>query len=126
MTVAEPENAVPFNYDDDNLFENEKIKLSVPEGALYNNFDFVYSSEPSFPGCYSAYHFIHKKNVPLHTGADLKIKVENLPNHLQTKALLANVVITSYSIHYTKLYENLKKHLQNIPTGARFWQRHIL
>jgi len=91
MTVAEPENAVPFNYDDDNLFENEKIKLSVPEGALYNNFDFVYSSEPSFPGCYSAYHFIHKKNVPLHTGADLKIKVENLPNHLQTKALLANV-----------------------------------
>ncbi len=91
IAAAEPGNAVPFKYDRDNRFENEKIKLSVPKGALYNDFDFVYSSEPSFPDCYSAYHFIHKKNVPLHTGASLKLKVENLPKNLQPKALLANV-----------------------------------
>ncbi len=91
LNLSKNENTIPFKYDQENNFENNSVKLSVPKGALYDDFDFVYTSEPPFDGCFSDYHIIHKKNIPLHIGSDLKLKVNSLPEHLKSKALIANV-----------------------------------
>lgn len=82
---------VLFNYDNDNKFEEEGIKLDFPEGTFYSNILFQYEHKPSFPGIYSEVHGIHNKYMPVHQFFDVKVKPINLPGNLEDKALLAYV-----------------------------------
>ncbi|MCF6331925.1 MAG: M23 family metallopeptidase [Draconibacterium sp.] len=80
-----------FEYNRDNQFETNNLQLEIPQGALYSNLNFEYKTFPVEPGYYSEIHVIHKKTVPLHKSANIKIKTKNLPKPLGSKALLVNI-----------------------------------
>lgn len=82
--------STPFAYNKSNTFENGKISIEIPEGALYDNLDFEYHSEPSPENFYSDFFFVHKKYVPLHKNITIDIKPDSLPQKLQTKAIIVN------------------------------------
>jgi hypothetical protein len=80
-----------FLYDQPNNFENDKIRVELVKGALYDNLDFIWKSTPKPTGCYSALHQVHSKIVPLHKPFLLAIKCEGLPDNLKDKALIVSV-----------------------------------
>jgi hypothetical protein len=82
---------VLFMFDQSNEFENNKIKVNVPKGALYNNIGFVWKSSPQPAGCYSELHQVHSKFVPLYLPYSLSIKCNSLPEELRDKALIVMV-----------------------------------
>ncbi len=85
------EDKVTFNYTKENRFDTDSFEVIIPEGALYENFNFEYSKKSSSDTFYSSYHFIHNKTVPLHTNATIRIKPNNLPDELKSKVIMANV-----------------------------------
>ena len=63
-----------FKYNQMNEFSNNKVKVVVMPGNLYDDVDFVYSSSPKRPGTYSAVHSILNRFTPVHDSYDLWIK----------------------------------------------------
>ena len=80
----------PMDYQKDNLFKREKVRLFVPKNALYDNFLFEYSTLPD-KNYYSEIHRIHNPYTPLHKSASLSIKATNLPDILHSKSLLLKI-----------------------------------
>lgn len=80
-----------FEYDRPNRFREDGIRISIPEGALYDNVKFNYAAKPGGTGFYSDIHWVHSLKNPLHKYADIKVKVKDLPERLQSKALLVKV-----------------------------------
>jgi hypothetical protein len=80
-----------FFYNKSNVFENDDVRVKIPKGALYDNLSFVYSKGSKSAGCYSELHGIHLKTVALQKPYSLSIKVNDLPEYLQNKALIVNV-----------------------------------
>jgi len=79
-----------FLYDSQNEFENDKVRVTIPKGALYDNFRFIYKNGPKPVGCYSELQEIHLKTVPLQKPYYLSIKVNDLPENLEDKALIVD------------------------------------
>lgn len=86
-----PASAIEFNYNVQNKFENDKIKMLIPKGALYDNLNFIYGNEAKPSGAYSELLSIHKKTIPVHKPYSLSIKVQGLPEGLENKALIVNL-----------------------------------
>lgn len=80
-----------FKYNRNNHIRNDELEFSVPEGALYEDVDFVYRKKPSPPKLYSPIFQLHNAYVPLHFACPLRIKATNLPASLHAKAMLAQV-----------------------------------
>jgi hypothetical protein len=80
-----------FIFDQANEFKNDKIRIELPKGALYDNLGFVWKSAPKPSGCYSELHQVHNKFVPLQKPYLLAIKCEDIPNGLKNKALIVSV-----------------------------------
>jgi len=80
-----------FLFDQSNIFENDKIRVDVPKGALYDNLDFVWKSASKPVGCYSELHHVHSKLIPLHKPYSLAIKCDGLPEKLIDKALIVAI-----------------------------------
>ena len=53
-----------FKYDVQNEFENDRVRINIPKGALYDNLMFIYSSSPKPAGCYSELQQGSPKNCP--------------------------------------------------------------
>ena len=80
-----------YPYGKVNEFNNDEIKLVLPQGTLYNDLNFAYKKLPKPAGnAYSAIHQIHNRYTPLHTGFDLWIKADALPENLRDKALIVS------------------------------------
>ena len=79
-----------FLYDTKNEFENDKVRVEIPKGALYDNLRFIYNIGPKPAGCYSELQGIHLKTVPLQKAYSLSIKVNGLPEKLEDKALIVS------------------------------------
>lgn len=77
-----------FNYKIENEFKTDDIELKIPKGAMYNDLNFEYKTMPVSPGYYSEIHVVHYNTTPLHKSANIRIKTKNLPEPLQSKALL--------------------------------------
>jgi hypothetical protein len=80
-----------FTYDQPNQFENDEVKVQLPEGALYDNLPFVYHSEPKTVKYFSKIQGIHYPYVPVHKPYLLSIKTNGIPSNLQNKALVVLV-----------------------------------
>ena len=79
-----------FPFDRQNEFDNDKVKVSIPEGALYDNLKFIYTAGSKPPGCYSELQGIHLNTVPLQKPFSLSIKVNGLPENLRNKVLIVD------------------------------------
>lgn len=81
-----------FLYDQPNEYENNQIRVEIPQGALYDDLDFEYKSKPKIPGCYAPLHTVCSKYVPLHLPYSLSIKCDNeIPENLKEKTLIVLV-----------------------------------
>ena len=80
-----------FPYNKVNEFSADGLKVVFPSGTLYSDLNFTYKKLPKpVPNAWSAAHQIHNRYTPLHTGFDLWIKADNLPENLRSKALIVN------------------------------------
>jgi len=80
-----------FEYDDDNDFETEDVRLSVPDGALYDTLHFRYSAGKPFKGCYSKVHHIHNKYTALQNFCTLAIRPKGFNQRIKDKLLIARL-----------------------------------
>jgi hypothetical protein len=94
-TCQLPETKIPsalfFSYDHANKFKNDEVKVSIPDGALYESINFFCSTRPKIKGCYSKTQIIHNATVPLQKPITLSLKAEDLPDHLTDKSLIISV-----------------------------------
>ncbi|MBC8005436.1 MAG: M23 family metallopeptidase, partial [Verrucomicrobia bacterium] len=87
-----------FKFNRNNHIRNDELVLDIPEGALYNDVDFIYLKKMRNPKFYSPVYQLHNSLVPLHFACPLKIKAD-LPAHLQSKVMLAQVDPTSGRVY---------------------------
>jgi len=80
-----------FKYNHNNHIRNDELEFSVPEGALYNDVDFLYVKKPGLPKFYSPVFQLHNPYTALHFACPLRIKASKLPARLQEKAMLAQI-----------------------------------
>lgn len=80
-----------FAYNQINRLERENIIAIMPAGVLYDDLDLEYGTAPQPANGYSSVHKVHNNLIPLFSTYNLRIKPENLPAHLESKALIASV-----------------------------------
>ncbi len=80
-----------FLFNESNIFENNKIRIEIPKGALYDNLGFIWKASGQPAGCYSELHQVHTKLIPLQKPYSLAIKVDHLPGSLKNKALIVMI-----------------------------------
>lgn len=92
LPTPDQPDGIPFFYNKDNEFSTDAIKVVLPKGTLYNDFNLVYKVKPKpASGAYSAIYQIQNNLTPLHTGFDLWIKADaSLPASLQDKAVIVS------------------------------------
>ena len=82
---------IPFSYAKDNELNTDAVKVVLPKGTLYNDFNFVYKVKPKpASGAYSAVYQIHNNLTPLHTGFNLWIKADASLGNLKDKAVIVS------------------------------------
>jgi len=78
-----------FDYDHENEFSNSDIKIKIPEGCLFDNVFFNYSSALSTdPTVFSKVHAVDNSNTQIFDWFSLSIKTENLNSALTDKAIV--------------------------------------
>lgn len=80
-----------FHYDRTNEFSNDKIKVVVETGNLYDDVNFNYSTLPIRPGAYSVVHRIHNRFTPIHDKFSLWIKPDIDLGKYADKAVIVNI-----------------------------------
>ena len=90
LTPVEPKGEL-FKYNRNNHIRNDDIEFSIPEGALYNDVDFLYEKKPSNPKFHSSVFKLHNPYTPLHFSCPLRIKAVDLPANLESKVMLAQI-----------------------------------
>jgi len=85
-----PPNTTLFHYDKQNEFTNDKVKVIVPPGNLYDDIYFTYSTLPEKKGTYSEIHRIYNRFTPINDTIQLWIKPDNTIGNLTSKAVIVN------------------------------------
>jgi murein DD-endopeptidase MepM/ murein hydrolase activator NlpD len=93
---------IMFHYNQVNEFSNDKVKVTLPVGNLYDDVDFTYSTLPKRPGMFSAIHRIHNRFTPIHDAYDLWIKPDSSIGKLADKA----VIVSSTGICEVSTYQD--------------------
>ncbi|MBX2845486.1 MAG: M23 family metallopeptidase [Saprospiraceae bacterium] len=84
-----------FPYNQPNAFSTTGLRLSIPNGALYDNLKFNYEAVNTPPAIkqpiYSSIHQVHYDEVPLHKLMSIGVEATTLPAELRSKALVASL-----------------------------------
>ncbi|WP_238989312.1 M23 family metallopeptidase [Mucilaginibacter terrigena] len=97
-----------FHYDKKSEFANDKVKVTIMPGNLYDDLDFIYSTTPAKPGALSQTHHIHNKLTPIHDEYDLWIKPDVNPGADADKAVIVNAATGSIGGVYEDGYVKSK------------------
>jgi murein DD-endopeptidase MepM/ murein hydrolase activator NlpD len=97
-----------FPYNQENEFKTLDLKVSIPANSLYSDLNFTYSTLPKPANGYSPIHAIHNRMIPLHSGYSLSILADDLPEHLQSKALIVDSRGRSQGGKYSDGYVSAK------------------
>jgi hypothetical protein len=76
---------------ENNKFSNDDLTLEIPEGALYEDLDFLYSASDLVRGSFAPVHHLQNEYTPLQSFCDLYIRATGMPKALQLKALIVRV-----------------------------------
>lgn len=91
QAVAEPKpDPYFFHYDKQNEFSNDKVKVIIPPGNLYDDLNFTYATLPEKKGAYSEIHRIHNRFTPINDTFQVWIKPDNTIGQLAGKAVIVN------------------------------------
>ncbi|QHS54010.1 M23 family metallopeptidase [Mucilaginibacter sp. 14171R-50] len=99
-----------FRYDKKSEFANDKVRVSVMPGNLYDDLDFQYAALPAKPGALSQTHRIHNKFTPIHDEYDLWIKPDVTLGANAGKAVIVNAASGSIGGTYEDGYVKAKAH----------------
>jgi murein DD-endopeptidase MepM/ murein hydrolase activator NlpD len=96
-----------FPYDKDNTFSNDKVKVSIPAGNLYDSMNFVFADQPKKPGTYSDTYQLGDRYDPINDTYDLWIKPDTTaPGWRADKAVIVNAdgecIVGNYEDGYVK------------------------
>lgn len=80
-----------LKYSLENTFTSDECTIEIPEGALYKDVDFLYSTRPTTVAYYSDFQYVGEKNVPLQIPAKIKIKPRALLPGIESKLLIVNM-----------------------------------
>ncbi len=80
-----------LSWRDETVIDTNNMRLEVPAYALYDHVDFVYTVEDQCDGYFSHIHTINNNAIPLHKYAGLSLRVVDLPDSLQSKAVLVRL-----------------------------------
>jgi murein DD-endopeptidase MepM/ murein hydrolase activator NlpD len=86
-----------LRYDRKSEFANDKVKLTIMPGNLYDDLDFQYATLPAKTGAYSVTHVIHNKLTPIHDSYDLWIKPDISLGANAEKAVIVNAATGAIS-----------------------------
>jgi hypothetical protein len=79
-----------FHYDQRNEFGNDKVKMIIAPGNLYDDVLFTYKTLPKKVGALSATHSIHNKFTPIHDSYELWIKPDSSIGRYTDKAVIVS------------------------------------
>jgi hypothetical protein len=80
-----------MNWEQENQFESDEIKIVIPEKALFDSIYFKYSVSQTEFRAYSNLHHIHNIYTPLNKSYSIALKTIDLPNELSDKAFIAEL-----------------------------------
>ena len=81
-----------MHWDTENVFENEEIKIKIPENALFDTLIFSYStSDTNLLNAFSKIHHIHNENIPLFKKYSLSLKIKKVQDALKSKLFIARI-----------------------------------
>ena len=80
-----------LKYDRINKFETSEVKVDFPLGSLYEDMNFKYRKSAGSKGMFSAIHYLHDAEVPIHNRIRVSVKATDLPQRLRSKALLVRI-----------------------------------
>jgi hypothetical protein len=83
-------NITRFHYDRQNEFSNDKVRVIIPPGNLYDDLDFTYTTLPEKPGAFSVIHRIHNRFTPINDHYELWIKPDNNLGKYTGKAVIVS------------------------------------
>ena len=89
-SISAPPKGTLFHYDKPNSFSNDKVKVSIEPGNLYDDLYFTYSTLPKRPGAFSIIHRIHNRYTPINDTFDLWIKPDSSIGNYTAKAVIVN------------------------------------
>jgi hypothetical protein len=81
-------NVIHMSWDEQNSFEQEDVKVTIPPNSLYTDIDFTYASSDPAASTFSKVHHVHNIYTPVHLPFELRIKLDDLPGQLVDKAVL--------------------------------------
>ncbi|HEY0175003.1 MAG TPA: M23 family metallopeptidase [Pedobacter sp.] len=91
ITTPDQPDGVPCFYNRENEFSIDGLKVVLPKGTLYNDFNLVYKIKPKpATGAYSPVYQIHNNLTPLHIGFDLRIRPDASLGSLREKAVIVS------------------------------------
>ena len=82
--------SILFPYQKANEFKTLNLKVVIPANTFYSDVNFTYSMRAKPTNGFSPVHAIHNRMTPLHQTYLLSILAEDLPESLQSKALILN------------------------------------
>ncbi|MBB3967550.1 M23 family metallopeptidase [Mucilaginibacter phyllosphaerae] len=97
-----------MRYDRKSEFINDKVKVIIQPGNLYDDLDFMYSAMPAKPGALSLTHRIHNKLTPIHDDYEIWIKPDVSPGAYADKAVIVNAATGSIGGTYDGGYVKAK------------------
>jgi hypothetical protein len=80
-----------MNWETENIFEDDEIKLHFPEKAFFDTLHFKYATSKSPIKAFSNLHHIHNIYTPLNKRYSISIKTHDLPIELSNKAFIAQL-----------------------------------
>lgn len=89
-TVSTPAKGTLFSFNKTSGFTNDKVKVTVTPGNLYDDVEFIYATLPKRTGAYSVTHRIHNRFTPVHDSYELWIKPDEDLGELAAKAVIVN------------------------------------
>lgn len=75
-------------YNKSNSFESDNVRVTIPDGALYDSINFVYKKDSRTNGMFSDLHGIHNIYTPVHKPFVLSIRPDSVPAGKKSKMLL--------------------------------------
>ncbi len=101
------ENTPFFHYDQQNNFNEDSIQLSFPANVFYENLNFQYSMESTYPNSrYSALHHVHNRFTPVHSYYTIRLLPRYIPASIKSKALIVYEDGNGEQIAKTTTWEN--------------------
>jgi murein DD-endopeptidase MepM/ murein hydrolase activator NlpD len=80
-----------FRYDTENILQEEGVQLTLPANALYDDTYVRYARRAAPAKAIVPLHVLHDPLTPIHSSSPLRIDLPDLPEPLQSKALIVRV-----------------------------------